>query len=85
MAAFNECDELQDLLGRQFSQIYQALKAYEFDEYMRGQPLGARTSAADRIGEGDAMTDASAATTTVQDYPAPGCPPSPAPFTDTSS
>ncbi|MEZ5480458.1 MAG: glutamine synthetase family protein [Thiolinea sp.] len=35
LAAFNECDELQDLLGRQFSQIYQALKAYEFDEYMQ--------------------------------------------------
>ncbi|HPQ96217.1 MAG: glutamine synthetase [Thiothrix sp.] len=35
MVAFDECDTLQDLLGRQFSEIYKALKTHEFDEFMQ--------------------------------------------------
>ncbi|MFZ1387457.1 MAG: glutamine synthetase family protein [Thiolinea sp.] len=35
MIAFDECEELQGLLGHQFSDIYKALKAYEFEEYMQ--------------------------------------------------
>lgn len=35
LIAFNECDQLTDLLGKQFSDIYQALKAHEFDEFMQ--------------------------------------------------
>ncbi len=35
VVAFDECDALQDLLGRQFSEIYKALKGCEFEEYMQ--------------------------------------------------
>lgn len=35
LVAFEKCTPLQDLLGEQFSTIYQALKAHEFDEYMK--------------------------------------------------
>lgn len=32
--AFSECEAIQSLLGQQFSAIYQALKAHEFNEFM---------------------------------------------------
>ncbi|MGB1256602.1 MAG: glutamine synthetase family protein [Thiolinea sp.] len=35
LVSFENCTALQDLLGNQFSAIYQALKAHEFDEYMK--------------------------------------------------
>lgn len=35
VVAFDESDELQEVLGRQFSSIYKALKACEFEEYMQ--------------------------------------------------
>jgi glutamine synthetase len=35
LMAFKECPALRDLLGNQFSDIYQALKAHEFDEFMQ--------------------------------------------------
>lgn len=35
MALFEECPELQEVLGEQFSDIYKALKAHEFDEFMK--------------------------------------------------
>ncbi|PID50026.1 MAG: glutamine synthetase [Proteobacteria bacterium] len=34
VVAFDECDELQEILGKQFSNVYKALKAFEFEEYM---------------------------------------------------
>lgn len=35
LEAFRECEPLKDLLGHQFSDIYQALKAHEFEEFMQ--------------------------------------------------
>lgn len=35
MVLFDECDELKEVLGEQFSDIYKALKAHEFDEFMK--------------------------------------------------
>jgi glutamine synthetase len=35
MVAFEDCEELRDLLGHQFSDIYKALKTCEFEEYMQ--------------------------------------------------
>ncbi len=32
---FDQCDELKQILGEQFSSIYLALKAHEFDEFMQ--------------------------------------------------
>jgi len=34
VVAFDECEALQSVLGEQFSSIYKALKACEFEEYM---------------------------------------------------
>jgi glutamine synthetase len=31
---FDECDELKELLGRPFCDVYKALKEHEFNEYM---------------------------------------------------
>ena len=35
LVAFDNCAPLKDLLGEQFSSVYQALKAHEFDEFMK--------------------------------------------------